>query len=289
MMVCIGDTQPQEAEMTYETILLEVKDRVATVTLNRPERMNAWTPQMALELSDALVACNADDAVRAVVVTGAGRAFCAGADLGAGGKTFRSDEGRQGQPRPARRPEVYPWEIDKPVIAAINGHAIGVGITYSMMCDVRFVAEEAKIQFAFVRRGVIPELSSHAIVARVAGLSNAADLLLSGRIIRGTEAAAMGLATRALPAAEVLPAALERARDIAVNAAPVSVAISKRLLWEGLTASVREMGRREAPLFLWAGNQQDAHEGVVSFLEKRAPDWQLQVSRDKPDLLKSEP
>jgi len=120
-------------------------------------------------------------------------------------------------------------------------------------------------------------------VARVAGLSNAADLLLSGRVIRGREAAELGLASAALPADEVLPAALERAQDIARNAAPMSVAISKRLLWEGLTLSVPEMRRREDPLFAWLGGQPDAKEGVVSFLEKRSPEWKLSVSRDKPD------
>jgi enoyl-CoA hydratase/carnithine racemase len=153
-----------------------------------------------------------------------------------------------------------------------------------MQCDIRFVAEDAKIQFAFVRRGILPELASHTIVARVAGLSNAADLLLSGRMIRGREAAELGLASAALPAEEVLPAAVERARDIAVNTAPVSVAISKRLLWEGLTDSVAEMRKREEPLFAWVGSQSDAREGVVSFLEKRPPDWKLSVAEDMPDL-----
>ncbi len=269
--------------MAYETIRLDAKDRVATITLNRPERMNAWTPKMAVELSDALAACNENDEVRAVVLTGAGRAFCAGADLSRGEKTFAIAERRSQPP-----PELFPWQIDKPVIAAINGHAIGVGITYSMMCDIRFVAADAKIQFAFVRRGVIPELASHAIVARVAGFSNAADLLLSGRMIRGSEAAELGLASRALPAEQVLPAALERARDIAANAAPVSVAISKRLLWEGINATVTEMKRREDPLFLWVGKQADAREGVTSFLEKRAPEWKLSVRRDKPERLAQE-
>jgi len=272
--------------MSYETILLNVKDEVATITLNRPERLNAWTTEMAAELSDALSACNERDEVRAVVITGAGRAFCAGADLGKGGDSFASsDEQREEQQR-ALRSEVFPWMIDKPVIAAINGHAVGIGITYSMMCDIRLVAEDAKIQFAFVRRGVIPELASNVTVARVAGLSNAADLLLSGRMILGREAAAIGLATRALPAEQVLEAALERARDIAVNAAPVSVAIAKRLIWEGLTTPVAEMKKREDALFAWAGNQVDATEGVDSFLEKRAPSWKLSVSRDKPDLLR---
>ncbi len=272
--------------MDYEAILLDVKDQVATITLNRPERMNAWNAQMGAELGDALFACNENDSVRAVVITGAGRAFCAGADLGGGGDTFSGRERRQQEAPPEPRQNILPWQVDKPVIAAINGHAVGVGITYPMTCDIRYVAENAKIQFAFVRRGIIPELSSHVIVSRVAGLSNAADLLVTGRMVLGKEFAEMGLATRALPAEEVLPAALEHARDIA-NAAPVAVAISKRLLWEGLTSSVPEMGRRENQLFAWAGNQPDAREGVVSFLEKRPPRWKLSASKDKPDILKS--
>ncbi len=273
--------------MAYDTILLDVKDQVATITLNRPQRLNAWTGRMAAELGDAMAACNENDDVRAVVLTGAGRAFCAGADMGGGKGTFGNFEQRNRE-QAEKRPGLLPWQLDKPVIAAINGHAIGVGITYPMTCDIRFVAEDAKIQFAFVRRGVIPELASHVIVARVAGLSNAADLLFSGRIIRGSEAAELGLATQALPANEVLPAAIERARDIAVNAAPVSVAISKRLLWEGVTSSVPEMQRRELPLFTWAGNQADSREGVTAFLEKRTPEWKLSVARDKPDLQESD-
>jgi enoyl-CoA hydratase/carnithine racemase len=264
--------------MSYEAILIAVEDGVLTITLNRPERMNAWNAQMASELSAALRAANVDDGVRAIVVTGAGRAFCAGADLGGGGGTFA---GREGRPAPKVEP-ILPWQIDKPVIAAINGAAVGVGITYPMMCDIRIVAEDAKIQFAFVRRGVIPELSSHVIVARVAGLSNAADLLLSGRMILGREAAAMGLASEAVPREQVLQRAQERARDIAASTAPVSVAISKRLLWEGLTASIPEMREREGKLFTWAGNQPDSKEGVLSFLEKRAPAWRLSVAKDTP-------
>jgi len=273
--------------MAYETILLDIKDQVATITLNRPERMNAWTGEMAGELSEALDACNRNDEVRAIVLTGAGKAFCAGADLGGRGDTFGGRE-EGGARRPARRRNLMPWQLDKPVIAALNGHAVGVGLTYPMMCDIRFVAEDAKLQFAFVRRGILPELASHVIVARVAGFSNAADVLLSGRMLRGTEAAELGLATKALPAHEVLPAAQERARDIARSAAPVSVAISKRLLWEGITSSIPDMLKREGELFAWLGNQPDAREGVVSFLEKRPPEWKLSVSRDLPEPLQRE-
>ena len=170
--------------------------------------------------------------------------------------------------------------VRKPVIAAINGHAIGVGITYPLQCDVRFVAEDAKLQFAFVRRGVIPELGSHTILARVCGLSNAADLLLSGRVFSGREAVELGLASKALPAAEVLPAAMAWARDTAVNAAPLSTAVAKRLLWEGLLDAPYAMKRKEDPVFAAFGRAPDAAEGVTAFLEKRPPRWTGRVSAD---------
>ena len=266
--------------MSYEQLLYEVRDGVALVTLNRPESLNAWTAVMAAELTDAMHRANDDDEVRAVVLTGAGdRAFCAGADLGRGGGTFANRERRSETTE--SRPPLWPFQIDKPVIAAINGHAVGVGITYPMLADMRIVAENAKIAFAFVRRGVLPELASHVIVARVAGLSNAAELLLTGKTIKGREAAELGLASRALPQAEVLPAAMEMAVDISRNTAPASVAVSKRLLWRGLTASVEDMMRREGPIFAWLGNQADAREGVTSFVEKREPRWSMST-RDLP-------
>ena len=272
--------------MPYETIIVEARDGIAVVTLNRPQAMNTWTPAMARELSDALSSLDRDDSVRAIVVTGSGSVFCAGADL-SGASTFRPGDSDDESARRAvlAFPSVMPWQIGKPVIAAINGHAIGVGITYAMSCDIRFVAEDAKIQFAFVRRGIIPELSSHVIVARVAGLSRAADLMLTGRIIRGRELAEMGLASQALTADKVLAAALERAKEFH-KAAPVSVAISKRLLWEGLTSSAGEIDAREFPLFEWVCRQPDAVEGVMSFLEKRDPKWKMSASRNIPDILK---
>ena len=268
----------------YEAVAFEIADRVATITLSRPERMNAFTWQMGAELSDAYARCDADDEVRAIVLTGAGRAFCAGADLGGGRATFESRPQRETSAESApRAPVMRAFEVRKPVIAAINGHAVGVGLTLSMQCDVRLVAENAKLAFAFVRRGVIPELASHAIVPRVAGLSNAAELMLSGRTFSGREAVDYGIASRALPAELVVPAARELAREIAVNAAPVSVAITKRLLWEGLTRSVDEMAALENPLFAWVGRQSDAAEGVASFVEKRKPEWKLSAAKDLPD------
>jgi enoyl-CoA hydratase/carnithine racemase len=272
--------------MTRETILLETNDGVATITLNRPTRRNAYTARLGYELADAYAECHEDDAVRAVVLTGAGSAFCVGADLESGGSTFDPDREQReksaaGRPERARR-GLQAWQVRKPVIAAMNGHAVGVGMTLAMQCDVRFVAEDAKLAFAFVRRGVIPELGSHAIVARVAGLSNAADVLLSGRTFSGAEAAAMGLASKALPASDVVPAAQAYAADIARNTAPVSVAISKRLLWESITASIPDVERRELELFAWTGSQPDSKEGVVAFLQKRSPEWALRPSVDMP-------
>jgi enoyl-CoA hydratase/carnithine racemase len=272
--------------MDFETILVaRAGDGIATLTLNRPDAMNAWNAVMAWEVDRALRQLDADDEVRVVVLTGAGRAFCAGADLSGGSASFAGRQGAAAQEERRRGPvheAMWPFMLRKPVVAAINGHAIGVGVTLPMTCDVRYVAEDAKLQFAFVRRGVIPELASHVIVPRVAGLSNASDLMLTGRIFRGREAAERGLATRALPAEEVLPAALEHAREY-LPAAPVSVAITKRLLWEGLTCEPVAMMRREMPLFAWAGNQPDAREGVAAFLEKRAPWWKLRPSCDLPD------
>lgn len=269
--------------MAYTAILLDIKDSVATITLNRPEAMNAWNPAMAKDLGHALAALDKDDGVRAVVITGAGRAFCAGADLSGDAGAFDTDKAEDARAALAF-PPVMPYQIRKPVVAAINGHAIGVGITFSMTCDIRIVAEEAKVQFAFVRRGLTPELASHVIVPRVAGLSVAADLMLSGRMISGAEMARMGLASCALPAANVLASALERAREFK-KTAPVSVAIAKRLLWQGLTASIPQMDAREFDLFQWVCRQPDAVEGILSFLEKRDPDWKMSATKDLPDFL----
>ena len=270
--------------MAYSDILFSIEDGIATITLNRPKAMNSWTPQMAREMGAALLAADKDDAVRAVVITGAGKTFCAGADL-SGNVAFKVGDTQDEETRrdSLAFPAVMPWQIRKPVIAAINGHAIGVGITFAMNCDIRLVALDAKIQFAFVRRGITPELSSHVIVPRVAGLSRAADLLLTGRMITGSELAQMGLASKALPADDVLPATLELAREFH-KAAPVSVALSKRLLWDNLTTGVAEVDAKEFKIFEWVCTRPDALEGIESFLQKRAPRWKMSVRRDFPDL-----
>ena len=271
-------------EGAYEHILLAVHDGVATITLNRPKRMNAFTFALGAELESAYGRCDLDDTVRAVVLTGAGKAFCAGADMGGGDETFDDVEGgRRAAARGSGVRRLAAWQVRKPVVAAINGHAVGVGLTLAMQCDLRIVARDAKLAFAFVRRGIIPELGSHAILPRVIGFSRAADLLLSGRTFRGDEAAELGLASESLPADEVLPRALEWARDVADNAAPVSVAIAKRLLWEGVTETPAETMAKERPLLAWVGKQVDAAEGVRSFLERRPPRWKLRASTDLPE------
>ncbi|MBM3683577.1 MAG: hypothetical protein FJW83_03400 [Actinobacteria bacterium] len=268
------------AERRPRTVRYHLDGDVAVITLDRPERLNAWNAALAADLGEALVRADTDDAVRSVVLTGAGRAFCAGADLDAGGATF-DDRASEARRDGTDMPIVLPCELRKPVIAAINGAAIGVGITYPLLADLRIVAEDAKIAFAFVRRGMMPELGSHTLLARVVGLQNAADLLLSGRTISGTEAVALGLAVDAVPAADVLTVAMGRARAYG-EAAPVSVAVTKRLLWEPVLAELRATMAREDPLFGWIGRQADAREGITSFLERRPPRWTMSPVDDLP-------
>ncbi|MEQ8860872.1 MAG: enoyl-CoA hydratase-related protein [Pseudomonadales bacterium] len=265
--------------MPFESLLYEVRDHAALITFNRPDKLNTWNNTVAAELSRALQDADADDAVRAVVLTGAGRAFCAGADLERGAETFAGREGDRGR----SERNVHPYEIDKPVIAAINGPAVGVGMTYPMLCDIRLAAEKAKMGFVFTRRGMMPELAAHLIVQRVAGFSNAADVLLSGRIFLAEEALSMGLVSRVLPRDELVDVALEMANDFA-STAPASVAITKRLLWKGLDSTPADMMRAEGKPFAWLGNQPDAREGIVSFLEKRDPQWTLSA-KDIPEGL----
>jgi enoyl-CoA hydratase/carnithine racemase len=270
------------ATTAYETILLERRGAVGLVTLNRPERRNAYTARMGAELNGAFAELEADDAVRAIVVTGAGRDFCVGADLERGGDTFnRADRFEDRAAAPALRP----WEMATPVIAALNGSAVGVGLTLPMQWDIRIAAADAKLGFVFTRRGVIPEASSTWIVPRLIGVARAMDVLLTGRLFTGEEAAAMGLVSRAVERERVLPVALEIADDIAANTAPVSVALTKRLITEGLAEPDRNAAAaREARAFWWSGRQADAAEGIRAFLEKRPPEWKLSKRTPVPPL-----
>jgi enoyl-CoA hydratase/carnithine racemase len=253
-----------------EPVTIRTADGVAVITLNRPDKLNTFTGAMGKGLGRAYTACDADDAVRAVVVTGAGRAFCAGADMEPGGETFAAPTGDEFTASPVSPPA---WDVRKPVIAAMNGHAIGIGLTLAMQCDLRFVAEDAKLGFVHVRRGVLPDAHAHWTVPRAVGFARAADLFLTGRTLTGREAAELGLANRALPADDVLPAALDVARDIAVHTAPLSVALSKRLLWASSALDRDEIGYLETEYHRLVMGRPDAREGVLAWLERRDPKW----------------
>lgn len=266
--------------MPYQDLTLAIHDGVAVVTLDRPDQRNAFSGPMGASLAAAYRTCDRDDAVRAVVLTGAGDAFCVGADLAAGSATFARREEAAFSADPIAFPA---WEVRKPVIAAINGHAVGIGLTLAMQCDIRLVAREAKLAFAHVRRGVLPDAHAHWTVPRAVGHARAAELFLTGRRFDGVEAAAMGLVSQALPAGDVLAAAVAMARDIATHCAPLSVALSKRLLWEGRGLTREEVGARETAYHHLVMGRPDALEGVMSFLERRPPRWSLAVPRDWPE------
>jgi len=261
-------------------IRFEVDAGVATITLHRPEHRNAFSGRMGEELGRAYRTCDADDAVRAVVVTGAGDACCAGADMPAGDETFAAQDAATFSAAGVDPPA---WEVRKPVIAALNGHAVGIGFTLALQCDLRVIAAEGRYGVLQVRRGVMPDAYSHWTLPRLVGTERAADLLLTGRKISGEEAYAMGLASRLLPASQVLDAALAIARDIAEHTAPVSVAVAKRLLWESPMLGWREVGERETALHHHLMGAPDAIEGVRAFLERRPPRFTGSVSRDCPD------
>ena len=263
--------------MTYNTLLFDVADGVATITLNRPEQRNAFGDGMGEELSDAHRRCDADDDIRAVVITGTPPAFCAGADLGTGGDTFaKRDEGAFSAAAVA-----FPaFQVRKPVIAAVNGHAVGVGFTITLHCDLRFFAADAKYGIVQARRGVMGDAWSHWTLPRIAGMANAAEILLTGRMFDGHEAKELGVCSRVLPNDEVLPAALDVARDIAANTAPLSVAASKSLLWASYGLDLEGVEQLETEYHHVLMGSPDAREGVVAFLEKRPPEWKGRVSRD---------
>lgn len=271
--------------MEYQMILTEDKDGVATVTLNRPERLNAYTDRLGRELRHAIVTFDRREDIRVIVVTGAGRAFCAGADMSSGADTFGGGLADRASMEELEIDDRRDYaEMNTPIIAAINGAAVGVGLTMPMQWDIRIAAEDAKLGFVFNRRGVIPELSSNWIVPRMVGVSRGIELLMTGRMFSGREAAEMGLVSSAVPADEVLPAALELAGDIAANVAPVSAAIVKRLVYANLCEPDRRAAQaREHRLFGWTTQQPDSREGPLAFVEKRSPRWALSKNADFPE------
>ncbi len=271
--------------MAYETLLTEVRDRVMTVTLNRPDRLNAFTTQMMFDWLHVLDAIDADDDVRAVVVTGAGRGFCAGADLGGGGKTFdasrdeKIDEHRDGGGRVTLRI----FECKKPIIAAVNGAAVGVGATMTLPMDVRIASEDARFGFVFARRGIVPEAASSWFLPRVVGISQAMEWVATGRVFGAAEALAGRLVSRVVPPAELLPAAHALAREIADNTSAISVALARQMLWKMLGADhPMEAHKVDSQAIYSMGRSADAFEGVQSFLEKRPARFTMKPSSEMP-------
>jgi enoyl-CoA hydratase/carnithine racemase len=264
-------------------LAIEISEGVAVLTLNRPDRMNAYTAEMGRLLGQAYRECDDDDRVRAIVVTGAGSAFCVGADFADGAEPFATPDDDTFSASPIR-PAAF--ELRTPVIAAVNGHAIGIGLTIALQADIRVLAADAKYGVVQVRRGVIPDCMSHWTLPHLAGLAVAAEVLLTGRSFTGEEALALGIASRAVPAGEVLSQALDIAHDIAANVAPMSAALTKRLLWDAVSKGYTpdQVASLETQLHRRVMGTADAREGTAAFLAKRAPRWTSSVSAEWTDL-----
>jgi enoyl-CoA hydratase/carnithine racemase len=265
----------------------EIDRGIATITLHRPDSMNAFTPVMRDELITIFAEADIDDAVRVVVITGAGKAFCAGADLSGGGSTFdRSEKTTISDHRDGGgQVALAIYKCRKPVIAAINGHAVGIGITMTLPMDMRIVAEDAKIGFVFAKRGVVLEACSSWFLPRIIGIAKATELAYTGRVFRAVEEADSGLFNYVLPKDRVLSKAMEIAAEIAANTSAVSVALNKALLWHGLGEDDPQSAHLvDSRCFYWVGKQKDAREGILSFLEKRQPNFTMSSSTDMPDF-----
>ncbi len=277
--------------MDYEQIVYDVKDRVATITLNRPDRLNAFTSKMAVELIDAFGKADNDDDVRVVIVTGSGRGFCAGADLGAGGGTFDNRERGGAQSIDEHRDgggvvTLRIYDMNKPVIAAINGPAVGVGITMTLPMDIRLAVPDAKIGFVFARRGIVPEACSSWFLPRIVGIGRATEWVYSGRVFQASEAHQAGLIQHICSPDELLPKANEIAKEIVDNTSAVSVALSRHLLWKGLGADhPMEAHKADSRCIFHMGQSADAAEGVTAFLEKRAAQFPMTVPKNLPDFV----
>lgn len=274
----------------YSEILYDVADNIATITLNRPAQLNAFTNTMMRELLDAFDHIDADDDVRVVIVTGAGRGFCAGADLSGGGDTFKgggSDvQTKVGVPRDGGGlVSLRIFECTKPVIGAINGAAVGVGATMTLPMDIRLASDAARFGFVFARRGIVPEACSSWFLPRVVGISQAAEWVYTGRVFGVAEAHGAGLVRSVHPADELITVARALATEIAANTAPVSVALSRQMLWRMLGAShPMEAHRVDSRGIKERGKSADSREGVMSFLEKRAAVFPDRVSTGLPDI-----
>jgi enoyl-CoA hydratase/carnithine racemase len=284
--------------MAYETILYDVADNVLTITLNRPDKLNAFTGTMQAELIDAFDKADKDDNVRAIIVTGAGRGFCAGADLSSGGNTF--DRAARGRAAPTKadgsvdyasdlvrdgggRVTLRIFECLKPVIAAVNGPAVGIGVTMQLPMDIRIASTDARFGFVFSRRGIVPEAASSWFLPRLVGISQALQWTYSGRVFPADEALRGGLVSQVVPPDQLLPAARTIAKEIVDHTAPVSVALIRQMMWKMLGADHPMEAHKVDSRGIYArGASADVKEGVVSFLEKRPARFTDKVSKDMP-------
>jgi enoyl-CoA hydratase/carnithine racemase len=285
---------------SYSHIEYEVADRVATVTLSRPQRLNAFTPTMAHELVAAFDAADADDGVRVVLMTGAGRGFCAGADLERGANTFNASNGEVRKSADVEMVGGAPRDLGgvvslriaasrKPVIVAINGPAVGVGVTMTLSADVRIAAASARFGFVFARRGIVPEAASSWFLPRIVGISQAMEWVATGRVFDADEALAGRLVSRVVPDAELMATARALAAEIVANTSAVSVGLSRQMLWSMLGAeSPWEAHRVDSLAMFKLGQGTDVAEGVMSFLEKRPPKFSGRI-RDFTDIVPTWP
>jgi enoyl-CoA hydratase/carnithine racemase len=265
-----------------DDLKLEINDGIGLITLNRPEALNTFNEAIRNGLGEAYQRCDEDDSVRVIVVTGTGKAFCAGADLSSGGDTFSADSEMDFSSCPL---SVQAWNLRKPVIAAVNGHALGVGLGIAMQADMRVFAEEGQYGFLQNRRGVLVDFAMEYLLPRLIGFERAFELLVRGQKLSGSEAAEWGLATRVVPAEEVLTIAMELARDMAINCSPLVMGMHKRLLWQGMDANRDAFVELETRALHHTMSHPDAIEGGMAWFEKRPPEWTSRVPRDWPSKL----
>ncbi|MEI7593214.1 MAG: crotonase/enoyl-CoA hydratase family protein [Actinomycetes bacterium] len=275
--------------MEYTEIAYEVDEHIATITMDRPDRLNAFTSTMQREMVDAFDRVDTDDDVRVVIVTGRGRGFCAGADLGSGGATF--DAAAQAGREITRVPRdggglltLRIYDCSKPVIAAMNGSAVGIGVTMTLPMDIRVLADNAKVGFVFAGRGIVPEAASSWFLPRIVGINQALEWCLTARVFRAQEALDGGLVRSVHPADEVLTVARAIATEIVMNAAPISASLTRQMMWKMLGADHPMAAHQiDSRALLATGQGADAREGVMAFLEKRPAVWSMQPSKDLPD------
>jgi enoyl-CoA hydratase/carnithine racemase len=263
----------------FETLVFQRYGHVALITLNRPEAMNAFTGLMGEEWSEAYEYCNEDDEIRAVVVTGEGRAFCAGADMSGGGETFDTQDDMDFSTCP-----VMPaWQVKKPVIAALNGHAIGLGFSLALQCDFRIAAAEGKYGLLQVRRGVLSDACTHWLLPRLVGVQTAMEVLLLGRKMSGNELVEKGLAMQCVAAEDVLTTAMHLAQELASECAPLICSMAKSLVWQSMDMNIEQMEQKETAWLHHSMGKADAVEGGTAFFERREPQWKGSVSKEWPE------